>query len=135
MPRAPFEGLNVAFPVTQQLSLTGLNLKTLSWRPHEVEKAFQVFQCQEEVYMNLGTDWQYVQEELRKRGIDRPIRARSARSSGDSRPIRNATWSLSGPTTLDGDGTLFTSSRLSLRIKGWWWRPSLTVTISITFRS
>ncbi len=71
MPQSELEPLNVALPITQPVTFTGLG--SLNWTPHELITYSEVFKRQENVYNYHSRiiDWDYVEEELRKAGIDR----------------------------------------------------------------
>lgn len=65
------EPLNIALPITQPVTFTGLG--SLNWTPHELITFSEVFKRHENVYNyhSRSIDWDYVEEELRKAGIDR----------------------------------------------------------------
>ncbi len=71
MPPPKVEPLNIALPITQPVTFTGLG--SLNWTPHELITFSEVFKRHENVYNYHGRsiDWDYVEEELRKTGIHR----------------------------------------------------------------
>jgi hypothetical protein len=74
MPPPELEPLNIALPITQPVTFTGLG--SLNWTPHELITFSEVFKRHENVYNyhSRSIDWDYVEEELRKAGIDRSSR-------------------------------------------------------------
>jgi hypothetical protein len=71
MPPPELEPLNIALPITQPVTFTGLG--SLNWTPHELITFSEVFKRHESVYNyhSRSIDWDYVEKELRKAGIDR----------------------------------------------------------------
>ena len=71
MPLPELESLNIALPITQPVTFTGLEL--LNWTPHKLIIFSEVFKHHKNVYNYHGQsiNWGYVEEELRKAGIDK----------------------------------------------------------------
>ncbi len=71
MPPPELEPLNIALSITQPVTFTGLG--SLNWTPNELIMFSEVFKRRRNVYSyhSRSIDWDYVEEELRKAGIDR----------------------------------------------------------------
>jgi hypothetical protein len=72
MPPPELEPLNIAaLPIAQSVTFTGLG--SLNWTPHELIAFSEVFKRYKNVYNyhSRSINWNYVEEELRKAGIDR----------------------------------------------------------------
>jgi hypothetical protein len=70
MPHAGFEGLNRALPTRQGMPLYGMG--RANWSPDEIIAVMDLFRHHESKAYGAGEiNWDFVEEELRKNGVDR----------------------------------------------------------------